>query len=83
MPGVVGITTSETDDSPEVDPHSKRPSAPLDLCRPGLGVRAQRQHVDDEPLVTTAEVVHAMEFLLTNTGINAQDLHLDGGVTPT
>ncbi|WP_139183047.1 SDR family oxidoreductase [Actinopolyspora xinjiangensis] len=46
-------------------------------------MRAQRQHVDDEPLVTTAEVVHAMEFLLTNTGINAQDLHLDGGVTPT
>ncbi|ASU78619.1 short-chain dehydrogenase [Actinopolyspora erythraea] len=34
-------------------------------------------------LVTTAEVVHAVEFLLTNTGINAQDLHLDGGVTIT
>ncbi|TQN31668.1 NAD(P)-dependent dehydrogenase (short-subunit alcohol dehydrogenase family) [Haloactinospora alba] len=30
-------------------------------------------------LVTVAEVVDATEFLLTNTGVNGQDLHVDGG----
>jgi NAD(P)-dependent dehydrogenase (short-subunit alcohol dehydrogenase family) len=32
-------------------------------------------------LVTMDEVAHATEFLLTNTGINAQDLIIDGGYT--
>jgi NAD(P)-dependent dehydrogenase (short-subunit alcohol dehydrogenase family) len=34
-------------------------------------------------LVTMAEVAHATEFLLTNSGINAQDLAIDGGVLIT
>ena len=34
-------------------------------------------------LVTTDEVVEATEFLLTNTGINAQDLSVDGGLLAT
>lgn len=39
--------------------------------------------VDRTPIgrtVTMAEVVHATEFLLTNTGVNAHDLHIDGGL---
>jgi NAD(P)-dependent dehydrogenase (short-subunit alcohol dehydrogenase family) len=31
-------------------------------------------------LVTMAEVADAAEFLLRNTGMNAHDLHIDGGV---
>jgi NAD(P)-dependent dehydrogenase (short-subunit alcohol dehydrogenase family) len=31
-------------------------------------------------LVTVAEVVHATEFLLDNTGIDGHDLYLDGGL---
>jgi NAD(P)-dependent dehydrogenase (short-subunit alcohol dehydrogenase family) len=31
-------------------------------------------------LVTMAEVADAAEFLLRNKGINAHDLHLDGGL---
>jgi NAD(P)-dependent dehydrogenase (short-subunit alcohol dehydrogenase family) len=34
-------------------------------------------------LVTMAEVADAVDFLLTNTGINAQDLHVNGGVLVT
>ena len=34
-------------------------------------------------LVTMAEVADAVDFLLTNTGINAQDLHINGGVLVT
>lgn len=34
-------------------------------------------------LVTMDEVAHATEFLLTNTGINAQDLVIDGGFMVT
>jgi NAD(P)-dependent dehydrogenase (short-subunit alcohol dehydrogenase family) len=34
-------------------------------------------------LVTMAEIAHATEFLLTNSGINAQDLAIDGGVLIT
>lgn len=34
-------------------------------------------------LVTMAEVADAVDFLLTNTGINAQDLFIDGGVLVT
>ena len=34
-------------------------------------------------LVTMAEVADATEFLLRNTGINAQDLFVDGGVLVT
>jgi NAD(P)-dependent dehydrogenase (short-subunit alcohol dehydrogenase family) len=34
-------------------------------------------------LVTTAEVVDATEFLLGNTGVNAQDLFVDGGLRVT
>jgi NAD(P)-dependent dehydrogenase (short-subunit alcohol dehydrogenase family) len=34
-------------------------------------------------LVTMAEVTDATEFLLHNTGINAQDLFVDGGVQVT
>jgi NAD(P)-dependent dehydrogenase (short-subunit alcohol dehydrogenase family) len=43
-------------------------------------------HVPRTPLgrlVTMAEVADAVDFLLTNTGINAQDLHIDGGVLVT
>jgi NAD(P)-dependent dehydrogenase (short-subunit alcohol dehydrogenase family) len=43
-------------------------------------------HVPRTPigrLVTMAEVADAAEFLLRNTGINAQDLHVDGGVLVT
>jgi NAD(P)-dependent dehydrogenase (short-subunit alcohol dehydrogenase family) len=43
-------------------------------------------HVPRTPigrLVTMAEVADAVDFLLTNTGINAQDLHVDGGVLVT
>jgi hypothetical protein len=29
------------------------------------------------------EVAGAVDFLLTNTGINAQDLHINGGVLVT
>jgi len=34
-------------------------------------------------LVTTAEVVDATEFLLRNTGVNAHDLFVDGGLLVT
>jgi NAD(P)-dependent dehydrogenase (short-subunit alcohol dehydrogenase family) len=34
-------------------------------------------------LITTAEVVDATEFLLGNTGVNAQDLFVDGGLRVT
>jgi NAD(P)-dependent dehydrogenase (short-subunit alcohol dehydrogenase family) len=34
-------------------------------------------------LVTMDEVAHATEFLLTNTGVNAQDLVIDGGFMVT
>jgi NAD(P)-dependent dehydrogenase (short-subunit alcohol dehydrogenase family) len=43
-------------------------------------------HVPRTPigrLVTMAEVADAVDFLLTNTGINAQDLHINGGVLVT
>ena len=43
-------------------------------------------HVPRTPigrLVTTAEVVNATEFLLRNTGVNAQDLFVDGGLRAT
>jgi NAD(P)-dependent dehydrogenase (short-subunit alcohol dehydrogenase family) len=43
-------------------------------------------HVTRTPigrLVTMDEVADATEFLLRNTGINAQDLHIDGGVLVT
>ena len=30
-------------------------------------------------LVTKSEIVHATDFLLTNGGVNAIDLHIDGG----
>jgi hypothetical protein len=33
--------------------------------------------------VTTTEVVDATDFLLRNTGINAQDLYVDGGLLVT
>jgi NAD(P)-dependent dehydrogenase (short-subunit alcohol dehydrogenase family) len=34
-------------------------------------------------LVTMAEIADATEFLLRNTGINAHDLHMDGGLLVT
>ncbi|MDQ0808399.1 NAD(P)-dependent dehydrogenase (short-subunit alcohol dehydrogenase family) [Streptomyces sp. B3I7] len=34
-------------------------------------------------LVTMAEIADATEFLLRNTGINAHDLHMDGGLLAT
>jgi NAD(P)-dependent dehydrogenase (short-subunit alcohol dehydrogenase family) len=34
-------------------------------------------------LVTMAEIADATEFLLSNTGINAHDLHMDGGLLVT
>lgn len=34
-------------------------------------------------LVTMAEIADATEFLLRNTGMNAHDLHVDGGVLAT
>jgi NAD(P)-dependent dehydrogenase (short-subunit alcohol dehydrogenase family) len=34
-------------------------------------------------LVTTAEIVDATDFLLRNTGINAQDLYVEGGLLVT
>ena len=34
-------------------------------------------------LVTSDEIADAVEFLLRNTGINAQNLHVDGGITAT
>ena len=34
-------------------------------------------------LVTMAEIADATEFLLRNTGVNAQDLVVDGGVLTT
>jgi NAD(P)-dependent dehydrogenase (short-subunit alcohol dehydrogenase family) len=34
-------------------------------------------------LVTMAEIADATEFLLRNTGINAQDLFVDGGMLVT
>jgi NAD(P)-dependent dehydrogenase (short-subunit alcohol dehydrogenase family) len=43
-------------------------------------------HVPRTPigrLVTMDEVAGAVDFLLTNTGINAQDLHINGGVLVT
>lgn len=49
------------------------------------GVR-DHPHVPRTPigrLVTTAEVVDATEFLLRNTGVNAQDLFVDGGLRTT
>jgi NAD(P)-dependent dehydrogenase (short-subunit alcohol dehydrogenase family) len=47
---------------------------------------ANHPHVPRTPigrLVTMDEVADATEFLLRNTGINAQDLHVDGGVLVT
>jgi NAD(P)-dependent dehydrogenase (short-subunit alcohol dehydrogenase family) len=34
-------------------------------------------------LVTMEEIADATDFLLRNTGINAQNLHVDGGVLAT
>ncbi|MFE6937531.1 SDR family oxidoreductase [Streptomyces chartreusis] len=34
-------------------------------------------------LVTMAEIANATDFLLRNTGINAHDLHIDGGLLAT
>ncbi|MFI5952852.1 hypothetical protein [Cryptosporangium sp. NPDC051539] len=34
-------------------------------------------------LVTMAEIADATEFLLRNTGMNAHDLYVDGGVLAT
>jgi NAD(P)-dependent dehydrogenase (short-subunit alcohol dehydrogenase family) len=47
---------------------------------------ANHPHVPRTPigrLVTMDEVAGAVDFLLTNTGINAQDLHINGGVLVT
>ncbi len=47
---------------------------------------ANHPHVPRTPigrLVTMDEVAEATEFLLRNTGVNAQDLHVDGGVLVT
>ncbi|MFC8797945.1 SDR family oxidoreductase [Promicromonospora sp. NPDC057138] len=43
-------------------------------------------HSDRTPigrLVTMAEIADATDFLLSNTGINAHDLHMDGGLLVT
>ncbi|MCW2883929.1 MAG: hypothetical protein QOE54_5219 [Streptosporangiaceae bacterium] len=43
-------------------------------------------HISRTPigrLVTTAEIVDATDFLLRNTGVNAQDLLVDGGLLVT
>jgi NAD(P)-dependent dehydrogenase (short-subunit alcohol dehydrogenase family) len=43
-------------------------------------------HSDQTPigrLVTMVEVADAVEFLLSNTGINAHDLYIDGGLMAT
>jgi NAD(P)-dependent dehydrogenase (short-subunit alcohol dehydrogenase family) len=71
----------------EIAPHR------VNALHPGLvGDSPKWRDVPDPPyadrtpigrLVTTAEIVHATDFLLRNTGINAQDLYVEGGLLVT
>ncbi|MFF4956151.1 SDR family oxidoreductase [Streptomyces sp. NPDC001222] len=65
----------------------------VNAIHPGMvGDRPRWRDVPENPqasrtpigrLVTMAEVVDATDFLLRNTGVNAQDLFVDGGVRIT
>jgi NAD(P)-dependent dehydrogenase (short-subunit alcohol dehydrogenase family) len=71
----------------EIAPHR------VNALHPGLiGDSPRWRDVPDPPhaartpigrLVTMAEIAHATEFLLANTGMNAHDLYIDGGVMAT
>lgn len=65
----------------------------INALHPGVVKDSPRwQDVEDHPherrtpigrLVTTAEIADATDFLLRNTGVNAHDLHIDGGLLVT
>ena len=65
----------------------------VNAVHPGLvGDSPRWSHMPDHPLgartpigrlVTMDEIADATEFLLGNTGINAHDLYVDGGLTAT
>ncbi|MFJ9150536.1 SDR family oxidoreductase [Streptomyces sp. NPDC102270] len=71
----------------EIAPHR------VNALHPGLiGDSPKWRDVTDPPhsaqtpigrLVTMAEIADATEFLLRNTGVNAHDLHMDGGLLAT
>ncbi|MCX5257281.1 SDR family oxidoreductase [Streptomyces canus] len=71
----------------EIAPHR------VNALHPGLiGDSPKWRDVPDPPhsaqtpigrLVTMAEIADATEFLLRNTGVNAHDLHMDGGLLAT
>jgi NAD(P)-dependent dehydrogenase (short-subunit alcohol dehydrogenase family) len=71
----------------EIAPHR------VNAIHPGVvGDSPRWRHVADHPaiartptgrLVTMAEIAAATEFLLANTGVNGQDLAVDGGVLVT
>ncbi|MEV4172558.1 SDR family oxidoreductase [Nonomuraea sp. NPDC049709] len=71
----------------EIAPHR------VNALHPGLiGDSPKWRHVPNPPhstrtpigrLVTMAEIADATDFLLRNTGINAHDLHMDGGLLAT
>ncbi|GAA4619123.1 hypothetical protein GCM10023195_86360 [Actinoallomurus liliacearum] len=71
----------------EIAPHR------VNAIHPGVvGDSPRWREVPDHPhlsrtpigrLVTTAEVVDATDFLLRNSGVNAQDLFVDGGLRVT
>ena len=71
----------------EIAPHR------VNALHPGLiGDSPKWRDVPDPPhsaqtpigrLVTMAEIADATDFLLRNTGINAHDLHIDGGLLVT
>jgi NAD(P)-dependent dehydrogenase (short-subunit alcohol dehydrogenase family) len=71
----------------EIAPHR------VNALHPGVvGDSPKWRHVANHPhiartpigrLVTMAEVADATEFLLRNAGVNAFDLHVDGGMRVT
>ena len=71
----------------EIAPHR------INAIHPGIvGDSPKWRDVPDHPaiprtpigrLVTMDEVADAMDFLLRNAGVNAQDLHVDGGTLIT
>ena len=82
--GITGLTRTL---ALEIAPHR------VNALHPGLIGDSPRwrdvpepPHSTDTPigrLVTMQEVAEAIDFLLTNGGINAQDLYLDGGLMAT
>jgi hypothetical protein len=64
----------------------QRPAPGPDRRQPQVARRPHPPHSERTPiggLVTMAEIADATDFLLRNTGINAHDLHMDGGLLAT